>query len=385
MCRAALFTLAACLSFGMASANAAVQEKKKDPLDEPILGKTVGEWIKILRTHEDVKYRRVALLALEGSNTAGTTGLPALLNAIEKDKETVVRQEAVALLGRLDPTKSRGATKALVEALQTDKAGEVREAAAAALGTSLFLKDAENYVSTLAEALKDPHTGTRIAAVGTLRNLEENARAAFPALFDAAANAKENAQVRAAAVHIVSRYAKNDPKTVPLLLDLLKSADTPAALREAAADGLGRSGTDAADVVAALCGTLADKNLELRKASAVALGKLGVKAKAGWPTIKERVGYKLDKGEARPIEADSSIRNHLIRLTGILAKNSDEAVKALTESAVHDTSTENRIAAIQELGELPSLPVDTRKVLDSIAINDARAAIREAALKALKQ
>src|SRR5213078_4765257 len=107
------------------------------------------------------------------------------------------------------------------------------------------------------------------------------------------------------------RYAKNNAKTVPLLVDLLKSGETPAALREAAADGLGRSVSDDQEVIVALCVGLADKNVELRKASAVGLGKLGSKAKLGWKSVKE---HMTDAKE------DSSVRNHLIRLAGVFAK-----------------------------------------------------------------
>jgi HEAT repeat protein len=373
MFRASVLTLAMCM-FAFSLGTVAAQEKKVEPIDEPILGKTVGEWIKILRTHDNPKYRRAALIALEASNTARTVGLPALLNAIEKDKEAQVRQEAVMLLGRLDPN-TRGALKALVEALQTDKADEVREAAATAIGNK-FKVPAADYVSVIAMALKDPHAGTRVAVAGALRNMEDNAKPAVPALFEAAKNPKEHALVRAAALHVVSRYAKDDAKTVPLMLEILKSTDNSAALREAAADGLGRSGVESSEVVAALCQTLVDKNLELRKASAVALGSLGARAKSGWPTIKDRLSDKKE---------DSSVRNHLIRLTGTLGKANPEAVKVLTTAAVDDKSTENRIAAIQELTELGSLAKGAVTELSEIASQDPRAAIRDAASKAVKK
>jgi HEAT repeat protein len=372
MFRAVLFLLAALLI--SSSVPLAAQEKKKDPLDELILGKSVGDWIKILRTHENPKFRRAALIALEASDTAGRTGLPALLAAIEKDKEPQVRQEAVMLLGRLGP-ETRGAIKALVESLQTDKADEVREAAASAIGTK-FTKQAEDYINVLADALKDPHVGTRVAVAGALRNMGESAKPAFPALLEAARNPKENPQVRAAAVLVVSRYGKDNPQTLPLLLELLKSTDTPAALREAAADGLGRSGSDSSEVVLTLSQTLTDKNIELRKASAVALGSLGVKAKSAWPTIKERLSDAKE---------DSGIRNNLVRLAGVLARSNTDAIKALTDVAKDDKSTENRIAAIQELGELASLPKEARDALSVIATQDARATVRDAATKALKQ
>jgi len=41
--------------------------------DEPVLGKTLSEWLKILRTEKDVKFRRASLIALEvfGAKKAG--------------------------------------------------------------------------------------------------------------------------------------------------------------------------------------------------------------------------------------------------------------------------------------------------------------------------
>jgi HEAT repeat protein len=371
----AVLTLVASFFFalGASGQGAAQEEKKKDPLDEPILGKTVGEWIKILRTHKDVKYRRVALIALEGSNTAGKSGLPALLYAIEKDEEKSIRQEGVMLLGRLD-TKTPGAMKALVTALQTDQAGEVREAAATVIGAK-FLDKAADYVPALQDALKDPHPGTRIAVAVALRNLGESARPAFPALFDAAKNPKEHELVRAAALHVLTRKARNNPQLLPLLLDMLKSTETPASLREAAADGLGGLGSEAPEVTAALSQSLGDKSLELRKASAVALVALGEKAQPAWPAIKARL---TDPKE------DSSIRNHLLRLSGRLGKTNPEAVKILTDAAISDTSTENRIAAIQELGELGGMAKEAIPALVKIADADARASVREAAAKAVK-
>ena len=54
-------------------------------------------------------------------------------------------------------------------------------------------------------------------------------------------------------------------------------------------------------------------------------------------------------------------------------------------AAKEDESTENRIAALQELGELGPLAKSAVEPLTTIAAQDARAAIREAAGKALKQ
>jgi HEAT repeat protein len=77
--------------------------------------------------------------------------------------------------------------------------------------------------------------------------------------------------VRTAALHVLSRYDKDNPETLKLMVALTNQSDAAVALREAAIDGLSRSGSDADEVVSALCTTLVDKSVELRKASASAL------------------------------------------------------------------------------------------------------------------
>ena len=110
-------------------AAAGQDEKKTEKKEDTILGKTIGEWIKILREHESPKYRRAALIALEYGNAATRTGLATIVEAVEKDKDPQVRREAVMVLGRLGP-EAKGSLKALGSALQNDKAENVREAVA---------------------------------------------------------------------------------------------------------------------------------------------------------------------------------------------------------------------------------------------------------------
>lgn len=390
MKRLIALTLLAGMSVALGLGAAAGQDAKKDdkkpdqPKEDNIFGKTISEWVKILRIHDNPKFRHAALIALDSSNTARSSGLPALLDCIEKDKDALVRVRAVNILGRLGGDV-KPAIKSLVGALQADKSEQVREAAAAAIAANPKLCDqAADYVDALVGALKDAHPGTRVAVASALRNMGETAKAGFPALLEAAANPKEHPQVRTAAIHVVSRFPKDNPKALPLLIELSKSSGTPAALREAAVDGLGRSGSDSPDVSAALSITLADKALELRKASATALGTLGGKAKAAWPAVKLRLNEQT--------EPDSGVRNHLIRLTGVLGKTNDEAIHVLTDAAagevkriVIESSTENRIAAIQELAELGTRSKSAVETLSKIATADARFAIREAAEKAVAQ
>jgi HEAT repeat protein len=385
-----LFAAVVCAS--LVSLHAASGQDAKKPQEKPkekeFLGKTIGEWIKILREDQDAKRRWAAVKVLDISEAASTTAFPAILNAIEKDKDASVRIEGINVIGRFDPKKRPAAIKAIVAAMQNDKDGAVREAAATTLGSIKLIesKAVDEFVNELTAALKDPHVGTRAAVAITLRNLGEGAKPAVSALLDAANDPKEAVSIRITAVHVVSRYGKDNSRTLPLLIRLAKEHENPVGLREIALDGLGRSGSDANEVNSVLTGNLREKNIELRKAASVSLGMLGTKAKAAWPAVKENLAYQEEAkgGRLVPVQPDSSVRNHLIRLAGVLGKSSPEAVLVLLTVAKIDDSTENRIAAIQELGELGSLAKSALDQLNVIAQQDGRAAVRDAASKAVK-
>jgi HEAT repeat protein len=361
------------VAFGAAALGQEKTTEKKEKDD--ILGKSIGEWIKILREHKDPKFRRFALIALDYGNAATRTGLAAILETSEKDEDPQVRRDSVILLGKYGP-EVKGSLKAIVARLQNDKSDVVREAAATVIGNDKFKGAAQDYVNVLADALKDSHKGTRIAAVTALRNTGDYAKSVIPALIDAARNRAEDPLVRAVAIHVVSRLGKDNSQSMPLLVELLNE-ENPLSVREAAIEGMGRTGTSAPEAITALGKTLAAKNIELRRAAAVSLNALGLKAISSWPAVKSRLAEK----ESEP---DTSIRNHLIRLAGTLGKEQPEAIPVLTDLAVTDEATENRIAAIQELGELGARARGSVKVLGEIAEKDARASVREAAAKALK-
>jgi hypothetical protein len=352
------------------------KDKKPKEVDE-FGGKSIGEWLKILRDDPMPNRRRAALIVLDVTGRAAGAGLSTVIEVAEKDSDTQVRHDAVALLGRLGP-RTNGALRALVHSLRNDKAGEVREAAATGIANRFTeagtgLPPASEYVSDLTEALKDSHDGTRIAVAGALRNLGISARSAFPALLQAASNPKEHAQVRAAALHVLSRHDDSAGVTA-MLIQVAKSDEAPVTLREAAIEGLSRTKAESAEITAALCVPLADKSLELRKSAAAALATLGTKAKSGWDIVKDRLKN----------EKDSGVRNHLIRLTGAISKESDDALNQLVARAENDDSTENRIAAIQELAGLGLRARSAVPALTKIASEDARAAIRDDASKAVK-
>jgi hypothetical protein len=335
------------------------------------LGKTTSEWLQLLREHKETRFRRASLIALEAIGPQKNV-LAGLYEALEKDADPQVRREVAQLLGRMGP-EAKGAAPVLAAALRNDKDGSVREAAAAALGGKLA-DEAQSFVPLLAAALKDKYPGTRAAAAETLKNLGEGAKTALPALAEVAADRQEDKHTRIYAMQTLSRWGKDSSETPTVLVTVLKDADAPAGVREAAAEGLGRLGCTTPACIAALAQALSAKAATLRIASATALTALGGGASEAWPAI--RAGLK---------DTDSALRYQLIRATGTLVKEQTEAGAALAERALADDATENRLAAIQELGEAGAAARSAEPILERIAAQDARARLRDAASKALKK
>jgi HEAT repeat protein len=337
-------------------------------------GKPAGEWVKILREHKDPKHRHVSLIALETIGPKGPGVTVGLLEAIRDDPDAEIRQEIAILLGRMGPD-AKGAVDALGDRLANDKSGLVRQAAAAALGGKLA-KLAEGQVKALASALKDRHDGTRRAAAETLKNLGEMAEPAVPQLTEVAQDVKADRFARIYAIQVIGQWGKDHKETAPALVAALGEKDAHVTIRQAAAEGLGRLGGDFAAGVTALGEALETAPPEVRRTAAVALGQMGEKSAPAWAPIKKTLEDK---------KSDSTARNALIRAAASIAKKQDDAVPVLAKLAQADDAVENRLSAIQELGELGARAETAVPALQAVAQDDVRATIRQAAEAALKK
>jgi HEAT repeat protein len=337
-------------------------------------GKSAGEWVKILREHKEPKFRRVSLLALEtiGPKVTGVTA--GLYEALREDPEPEIRREIAILLGRMGPD-AKGAPDVLGERLLKDQNELVRQAAATALGGKLA-KLADGQVRTLATALKDKHEGTRRAAAETLKAIGEPAAAAVPQLLEVARDPKADRFTRVYALQVISLWGQDDRNTAPALVAILGEKDAPVPVRQAAAEGLGRLGGEDAATVQALGQALDQGPAELRRTAAVSLGQCSTKAGPAWAIIKQTLEDR---------KGDSGTRYPLIRTAAALARQHTDAIAVLAKLAQDDNAAENRLAAIQELGELGSVADSVTAVLQEIAQSDARATLREAAQAALKK
>jgi HEAT repeat protein len=337
-----------------------------------VLNKTSDEWIAILKEHKEPKFRRASLIALGvfGPKTNGV--LPAVIDALEKDADAQVRADAATLLGRMG-IDAKIAVPSLAEALLKDKEASVREASARALGGELN-KFADEQLRTLVEALGDKSEGTRIAAAEALVKLGDKASPVYASILALAKDGTKDRFSRQYALKMVSRLGPDRHDAAEVLAQVLADKKAAVPLREEAADGLGRLTVAVTLVIPPLADGLSDPAVEVRRASAAALVRQKADAKLAWSKVL-----------AATKDSDQAVRYQLIRVAGNLAKESPESIVLLVDEARKDANAENRLAAIQELGQLSAYVAQIGPVLTEISTNDTEAAIRTAADAALKK
>jgi len=340
--------------------------------DLELLGKTRGEWIDILKSHKEPKFRRAAILVMEtfGPRTVGINA--ALIEAMEKDPEPELRREAALTLGRMG-LDAKEAASPLADLAKRDKEGVVRTAALSALGGKMSEAIPDSAVGVFIAGLKDPFPAARAASIEGLKNLGDKAVAAVPQVIEFAANAKEERVPRTMAIQILGRVAGDEPKVTQLLIALVQKTNEPSPLRAAALEALGRVKENQKDAIELLSAVLGDADPQFRLAAATALAKLGPASKSAWPAIV-----------AAWEKAESPVRHQFIRLAGMLSEEKN-AIGKLAETAEKDLTVENRLAALQELEQLGTKAAAAAPTVKRVAQDDPRATVREAAAETLKK
>jgi hypothetical protein len=251
---------------------------------------------------------------------------------------------------------------------------------------------AQAHVLILAAALKDAHVGTRTAAAETLRDMGDKARPALPQLLEAVADAKGDRFTRIYAAQVLAKFKEDVEKAAPVLAAVLRDAKAPVGVREACAAAIGQLAAAAAipDLAKTLEYAQATKEKvaeanppEVRRAALLALMKMGDKAKAAWPAVKKILHDAEGKEETK--DPDNGVRLQAVRLAGLLGREEGEVVRVLETVCVKDLVTENRLAAIQELGQLGAVANRAVDTLTTLAEQDSRFSIRDAAQAALKK
>jgi len=358
----------------------------------------LSTWIAVLTGDKEVKHRQGALIALERIGPLKSDKvLPALAAALASaDQDEVVRVSAAQTLGRLyERVKEANAAipwddvrDGLGTAVRTDKSPHVREAAATALGR--MEGDAAKAVPKLTAALKDEQQSVRAAAADALRRIavdKDGAKEvanALPELELLVKDTQADHLGRAQAALAIGQVGAPEALlAVGTLSNVAADDKAPADVRKAAADALGRLGTDAGAAAGRLGDVLASATAppEVRRGAVEALDRFGASAKPALPALKKAVG-----------DNDKFIRVIAMHALGRMGPDLGGEVKdvvAVLLPHLNDQILEVRVAAIQALGAIgrEALGEDLKKVTARLSAqaDDSRAAVRDAANAALAQ
>jgi HEAT repeat protein len=385
----------ALLLLGLLSGAALARGQDDDP---SLRGKKLSEWLQMLkedntrREDQAVNRRRAGLLAVELIGTRRSRKvLPAIVTALREDSDERVREAAAQALARVvvkskkdkdESVRVEQVREALAAVLKTDKSGRVREATATALGK--LEEDARGAIGVLAGALKDPHPGTRTAAADSLRRLGKEAADALPELQQALQDKQLERLTRVHAALAIGRIGAPDGLTaLPALKEVFANSKTPAEVRKAVAETLGRLGKEAAEAAAVLGAALTEPNsdVEVRRAAAVALDQMAPETKAALPGLKKALR-----------DPDKFVRCQAMHALGRMGKelgaDSKDVVTGLLQG-LDDNVIEVRVAAIETFAALGSegLGDDRKAVLDRLkaTARESQKAVREAAQEAVKK
>jgi HEAT repeat protein len=370
--------------------------------DEPtFLDKKLSWWLAQLQEGKDAKTRRRGMLGVEQIGaTRSRKVVPALVKALQEDKDPAIRAAAARAVGRavakaMDQARADkkdelprfdSAREALTKALRTEKADAVREASATALGD--IGSDARGAVGALALALKDKHTPTVRAAATALRRMGRDSRDAEAELLALLGDKKADTEARTEAAIALGQIKPDASGVLGVFKEVLGDEKADLRIRKAVAEAIGKIGKDASDATATLAIILVARDptkatedekaarAALRLAAVTALDHFGTEARVAIPALIKAA-----------TDGEKVVRCLSMQILGRMGKELDsnrkEAVKALLKST-EDLNVEVCVAAIESLGALSADGLASEadgvvKKLDRILTRESRKAVLDAA------
>ena len=279
-----------------------------------------------------------------------------LLKALNNpDSDT--RLNVVVTMGRLG---GKDVIQALINTLQTDPNGSVRYFAA----TSLGQVGGSESISPLAQALLEHKHNIHQAAAEALGEIADRIR--NPILFEAATKQlvpllKANQDVREVVITALGKI--RDPRTTQALAAVMAKSFNKPEIR-CATEALIRIGKPAVGPLRAILSEAQDLNAT---AAAFALGRIGDPAAA--PTLIEALRHFDDE----------------VRRQAAIALGRLQARLAVPDliAALNDNDAPVRAAVATALGDMRA--VEAVETLQSLAMYDFQASVRQAADAALKK
>lgn len=385
----ALLWLVAC---GMAVASPSL------PAQEPSFnGKSMTEWMTMLKEDSLARKRRAAVLALEQimleeKETADKV-LPVLARTLRTDANTTVRQQVVAVLGRQPEDKAPYFFGELTELVRTESDSAVRRELAVTLGR--YGKLSRGVAPSLVSYLDDPAADTRAAtaeALGRIGTDAENALAKLTPLLE-----EEDRAVRLAAIFALGRITTEDPTPASAALVATATREqqrqdrlvAPAAVGSALAlsqirdarmllevlISLGLLGDRSENVVATVGRSLADGHVDLRRQAALVLGRFGPASRSLNEPLQE--SFRRDPDHWTRIYALNALQT-------TLGSDAPTLIPLMAQQLKADPDFEVRVAIAEALGGLGNAGKEAIPALRE-AQRDPQIKVREAALAAIKQ
>lgn len=358
-------------------------------------GRTVSEWLAILKDDPLVRKRKAALVSLgqmlSGSEEVQKKAVPAIAKSLKVDGNAGVRGQAAGVLGQLPVESAPLFLGDLAEALRAEKDSDVRKELATAVGRFGRLSGAA--VLPLVEVLKDNAAPTRAAAADALGRIGKEARKAAPSVLPLAKDMDRS--VRYAAVFAIGRLDPDDSETAAeTLVEVLDKEHAKAKTMKdvemisATIVSLGLLGEKSTDAVKAIARHIADPEVELRQLSANTIGKFGIIGRVASQELKKAfqedgdkivranalhslaAGYGADPKDLIPVltarlkaDPDFEVRVAIAELLGSYGANAKSAVPSLQE-ARRDSQLKVREAAalaIRKIEKPPEKPVEKPK------------------------
>jgi HEAT repeat protein len=372
-----------------------------DPIFPPGGTKRVSDWIKELRTSDDLKTRQKALVAMKvvGPKVPGV--VVAVCGTMKQDKDVGMRIDAAQTLGQFAPPLGKSEplidTAEMVDSLQTVLAGDnkdaeerVREAAAASLGKMGTQVDKQSQAqAALLAALKDKPSVQAAAAASIDVLVTPNEGVGYLGCGILALDAGEPMlallkdagapmQARCSAARLVSKLKSLDGR-ISALTDVLADDKNDPQLRRTVADMLGRFRELAIDAVPALGKALNDKNVDLRIDSGTALAQI-----ANTPQGRRKVVEVLPEIRKALKDQDATVRNRAIDILARLESDGADAVKDLIACLKSESVIENRVAAIRVFGLIGPPAKEALDLLNGYKTS-ANPDVRKAAGEAIKK
>jgi len=306
-------------------------------------------------------------------------GIPAAVKDL-KDKDPGVRADAARRLVLLalkapNPALVEAASPALIDALK-DPDNTVRYRSVMALGilwTSVqpgpeMKKDA---VPALAALLKDDYKNNRLRAAFTLARLGPDAKAAIPALTDAANNRSEGVQFMFR--EVLDEIGRATVADIPQLVAQLR--DNNAEVRAQAIQRLESLKTEAKPAIGPLLQALKDQNTRVRFLSVLALNNLIETQSDVEAFITPFIALLKDR--------DKYIRSHAASGLGKMGSRARTAVPALT-AALSDTDENVCVSAAYALKTIGwESEIATNSLIG--LLGDPRTDVRHAVASALSR